>query len=185
MAQPSCGTQVVVCVLCAVLLSDCPVAAVRKRKHRVKGGAPAAGGESAAAADEAVSLFNSGNQMFQGGRLPEAAATYRRAVGLQPTLGSAHYNLGATLGAMGLHIEAVGSYEQATAYKVRAYEGSVTVCTDRLLDLNWCRRTTTTRGLTWRALIADCLRSVLAKQHTQLSGLSFTSRILEKQCTPV
>ena len=127
MAQPSCGTQVVVCVLCAVLLSDCPVAAVRKRKHRAKGGAPAAGGGSAAAADEAVSLFNSGNQMFQGGRLPEAAATYRRAVGLQPTLGSAHYNLGATLGAMGLHMEAVGSYEQATAYKVRAYEGSLTL----------------------------------------------------------
>ncbi|MBI3222554.1 MAG: tetratricopeptide repeat protein, partial [Nitrosomonadales bacterium] len=57
--------------------------------------------------------FNLGNALKHLGRLDEAAASYRRALQLNPGFAAAHNNLGATLKDMGRFEEAAASYRRA------------------------------------------------------------------------
>jgi len=68
-----------------------------------------------AAADKAAAAFNQGNCLFQLGRLPEAAAAYRKAVRhAGGSLQAAQVNLAAVLFRMEQYGEAIAAYRRVT-----------------------------------------------------------------------
>jgi tetratricopeptide (TPR) repeat protein len=61
----------------------------------------------------AVASFRAGVAAQQQGRLPEAAAEYRRAIELEPRFAEAYANLGAVLARLGQPADAIRAYERA------------------------------------------------------------------------
>ena len=65
----------------------------------------------------AGSHYNLGNLLSKQGRLDEAVAAYRQAIGIKPDYADAHSNLGAALAAQGRLDEAVAAYRRAIGIK--------------------------------------------------------------------
>ncbi len=64
---------------------------------------------------EAQSQFAQGNAAFHAGDILLARACYERAIEIDPSLGDAHFNLGATYQAQGLHHLALPHYERGVS----------------------------------------------------------------------
>ena len=62
-------------------------------------------------------MTNLGNELRDQGKLDEAIAAYRQAIGLKPELAEAHSNLGIALEDQGKLDEAVAAYRQAISIK--------------------------------------------------------------------
>ncbi len=106
---------------------------------------------------EAQSLFAKGNTAFHAGDILLARACYERAIVLDPNHGDAHFNLGATYQAHGLHHLALPHYERGVALMAdpSIYLGNVLNTKMRICD--WS-------GLD--ALMAQIESRVLAGQKT-------------------
>jgi protein O-GlcNAc transferase len=105
----------------------------------------------------AQSLFGQGNAAMHAGDVLLARACYEGAIALDPNLGDAHFNLGATYQAQGLHHLALPHYERGVALMPdpSIYLGNVLNTKMRICD--W-------QGLD--ALIAQIESRVLAGQRT-------------------
>lgn len=66
-------------------------------------------------AEASQELFEQGNDAMHRGQVLEARACYERAIALDPQFGNAHFNLGATYQAQGLHHLALPHYERGVA----------------------------------------------------------------------
>lgn len=69
----------------------------------------------AIAPDDARTLYNYGNALYDAGRIEAAIATYREGVGKQPGFAELHNNLGNAMRAVGKLQEAADSYRRALA----------------------------------------------------------------------
>ncbi|HYR84577.1 MAG TPA: tetratricopeptide repeat protein [Terriglobia bacterium] len=61
----------------------------------------------------AVAHYESGNALYERGRMDDAVAAYREALRLKPDYSEAHNNLGAALQALGRREEAIAAYREA------------------------------------------------------------------------
>jgi tetratricopeptide (TPR) repeat protein len=73
----------------------------------------------AARPDDATVLGSLAHRLAQAGRRPEAIATLRRAVGVDPALASAWYNLGYLQQESQQHDEAIASFDRALAVNAK------------------------------------------------------------------
>ena len=108
-------------------------------------------------AEASQELFEQGNAAMHAGDVLHARACYERAVELEPELGDAHFNLGATYQAQGLHHLALPHYERGVSLMPdpSIYLGNVLNTKMRICD--WS-------GL--HALIEQIESRVLAGQRT-------------------
>ena len=92
------------------------------RKERRAGASRAGGVGASALGPAALRLFTQGIQAHQAGRLAEAEAAYRAAIGLAPTCAEIYNNLGLVLFGLGQRDEATTAYRQAIARKSDFHE---------------------------------------------------------------
>jgi protein O-GlcNAc transferase len=92
------------------------------RKQRRAGTSRAGGSGSPAIGPAAMQLFTRGIQEQQTGRLADAAASYRAAIGFAPDCAEIYNNLGLVLSDLGNRDDAVTAYRKAIARKPDFHE---------------------------------------------------------------
>ena len=128
----------------------------KQRRAAAKLGSPAEG------------HFNLGNALMGQGKLDEAIAAYRRAIGIKPDFADAHSNLGNALAGQGKLDEAIVAYRRAIGIKT----GFSNAFSNLLLELNYDDKS---RHLQQDpSSISSCMKVVQGKVCTVQPGLFFT-----------